>query len=202
MRQHRPHAPGRDRAPDALVRRPGHRLRRPLERGDRGWAVLGDGGRCRPDAGTLSDRNPLLRNRRAVRPDRIAPAARVRLAPGGRRRPTRAPGGRSRRVLDDGRLSPCRRRRRHERSDSFSGVGGAGSVDRHHLGSASDLNGAPARTAGLVVTALPGFVLSAVGVALLRAFHLAKGLAAVACVAAAACAFALVPLRPRPPPPA
>lgn len=63
------------------------------------------------------------------------------------------------------------------------------SVDRAHTGSASGLNSAVARIAGMVATALLGGVLGAEGAALLGGFHKAAMFCAAACVAASACAF-------------
>ena len=65
------------------------------------------------------------------------------------------------------------------------------SVDKHHVGSASGLNNAVARTGGMVATALIGGVLGAAGPALLSAFHYAAVICALACVAASASAFFL-----------
>jgi EmrB/QacA subfamily drug resistance transporter len=65
------------------------------------------------------------------------------------------------------------------------------SVDKQHVGSASGLNNAVARTGGMVATALIGGVLGAVGPALLSAFHYAVVICALACVAASASAFFL-----------
>jgi EmrB/QacA subfamily drug resistance transporter len=65
------------------------------------------------------------------------------------------------------------------------------SVDKQHVGSASGLNSAVARTGGMVATALIGGVLGAAGPALLSAFHYAVVICALACVAASASAFFL-----------
>ena len=65
------------------------------------------------------------------------------------------------------------------------------SVDKHHVGSASGLNNAVARTGGMVATALIGGVLGAAGPALVSAFHYAAVICALACVAASASAFFL-----------
>jgi predicted MFS family arabinose efflux permease len=64
-----------------------------------------------------------------------------------------------------------------------------GSVDAEHTGSASGLNSAAARLGGLVATALLGGVLSAKGLALFSAFHVAVALCAVACIGASLAAF-------------
>jgi EmrB/QacA subfamily drug resistance transporter len=66
------------------------------------------------------------------------------------------------------------------------------SVDSHHTASASGLNSAVARTGGLVVTALLGYVLAASGAQLLAAFHGAMIAGAVICAAASLSAFALL----------
>jgi MFS family permease len=76
------------------------------------------------------------------------------------------------------------------------------SVDKHHVGSASGLNNAVARTGGMVATALIGGVLGAAGPALLSAFHYAVVICALASVAASASAFFLTlsaPIRSPPP---
>ncbi len=65
------------------------------------------------------------------------------------------------------------------------------SVDQQHVGSASGLNSAVARTGGMVATALIGGVLGAAGPALLSAFHYAVAICALASVAASASAFFL-----------
>jgi MFS family permease len=65
-------------------------------------------------------------------------------------------------------------------------------VDAEHIGSASGLNSAVARTGGLVATAMLGSVLAAVGNQLLVAFHLAMVISAAACAAASLSAFALL----------
>src|SRR6185503_14820348 len=46
-----------------------------------------------------------------------------------------------------------------------------GSVDDHHVGTASGLNSAVARAGGLIATALLGIVLSRQGAALVAGFH-------------------------------
>jgi hypothetical protein len=46
-----------------------------------------------------------------------------------------------------------------------------GSVDEHHVGTASGLNSAVARGGGLIATALLGIVLSRHGAALVAGFH-------------------------------
>ncbi len=66
------------------------------------------------------------------------------------------------------------------------------SVDDAHTGSASGLNSAVARTAGMIATALLGGVLGASGHDLITGFHGAILLCAVACVLASASAFFLV----------
>ena len=66
------------------------------------------------------------------------------------------------------------------------------SVDNRHSGSASGLNSAVARSAGMFATALLGGVLGASGAALVTEFHLACVLCAGASAGAAACAFFLV----------
>jgi EmrB/QacA subfamily drug resistance transporter len=66
------------------------------------------------------------------------------------------------------------------------------SVDASHTGAASGLNSAVARLGGLVATAMLGGVLAARGVALFSAFHIAAGICAVACVAAAFASFGSV----------
>jgi predicted MFS family arabinose efflux permease len=59
-----------------------------------------------------------------------------------------------------------------------------GSVDARHMGSASGLNSAVARTGGLIATALLGVVLAASGSRLLLAFHVAAVAGAVTALAA------------------
>ena len=66
------------------------------------------------------------------------------------------------------------------------------SVDQAHVGSASGLNSAVARTGGLVATALLGSVLAAEGDRLLGAYHVAMGIGALICAAASLSAFALL----------
>jgi MFS family permease len=66
------------------------------------------------------------------------------------------------------------------------------SVDQAHVGSASGLNSAVARTGGLVATALLGSVLAAHGDRLLGAYHVAMGIGALICAAASLSAFALL----------
>ena len=58
-----------------------------------------------------------------------------------------------------------------------------GSVDARHMGSASGLNSAVARTGGLIATALLGAVLAASGSRLLLAFHVAAAGAVTALAA-------------------
>src|SRR5208282_2998695 len=65
------------------------------------------------------------------------------------------------------------------------------SVDARHIGAASGINTAVARTGSLIATALLGPILAA-GSNLLSAFHTAMLVAAVACAAASLSAFALV----------
>ncbi|HUE65972.1 MAG TPA: MFS transporter [Rhizomicrobium sp.] len=71
------------------------------------------------------------------------------------------------------------------------------SVDRRHTGSASGLNSAVARTAGMVATALLGGVLGASGTALIAEFHIASLACAIASVGAAASAFYLIVDAPK-----
>jgi len=63
-------------------------------------------------------------------------------------------------------------------------------ADSAHTGAASGFNSAVARSGGLIATALLGGVLAARGAPLLAAFHLAMLSCAVACMAAAASAYA------------
>jgi len=70
-----------------------------------------------------------------------------------------------------------------------------GAVDARHTGSASGFNSAIARTGGLIATALLGGVLGAEGPALIGGFHAAIIACAIACVAASAAAFFLIPAR-------
>jgi hypothetical protein len=58
------------------------------------------------------------------------------------------------------------------------------SVDDRHVGAASGLNSAVARTGGLVATALIGSVLAAVGPALVSAFGVAAVVGAALCLGA------------------
>jgi predicted MFS family arabinose efflux permease len=58
------------------------------------------------------------------------------------------------------------------------------SVDSHHVGAASGLNSAVARTGGLVATALIGAVISAAGPALVSAFGVAALIGAALCAGA------------------
>lgn len=67
------------------------------------------------------------------------------------------------------------------------------SVDDRHTGVASGFNSAVARTGGLVATALLGGVLAASGTALIGGFRVAAAVCAVACLAASASAFLLLP---------
>jgi EmrB/QacA subfamily drug resistance transporter len=66
------------------------------------------------------------------------------------------------------------------------------SVDARHMGSASGLNSAVARTGGLIATALLGGVFAARGANLFDAFHAAVVACAVASIGAGAAAFILV----------
>jgi EmrB/QacA subfamily drug resistance transporter len=66
------------------------------------------------------------------------------------------------------------------------------SVDDRHRGAASGFNSAAARAGGLIATALIGPVFAARGPGLTSAFHLASLACALACLAAAACAFLLI----------
>ena len=66
------------------------------------------------------------------------------------------------------------------------------SVDARHTASASGFNSAVARTGGLVATALLGGVLGTAGPLLIRGFHSAAALCALASVGASASAFLLV----------
>jgi EmrB/QacA subfamily drug resistance transporter len=68
-----------------------------------------------------------------------------------------------------------------------------GAVDARHTGSASGFNSAIARTGGLIGTALLGGVLGARDEALIAGFHTAILACAIACAAASACAFLLIP---------
>ncbi|HEX2760913.1 MAG TPA: MFS transporter [Rhizomicrobium sp.] len=70
-----------------------------------------------------------------------------------------------------------------------------GAVDSRHTGSASGFNSAIARTGGLIATALLGGVLSAKGPSLMGGFHTAAFACAIACAAASASAFFLIPAR-------
>lgn len=69
------------------------------------------------------------------------------------------------------------------------------SVDKHHTGSASGFNSAVARTAGMMATALLGGVLGASGEALIKGFHMAILVCAIACAGASASAFLLISLK-------
>jgi len=69
------------------------------------------------------------------------------------------------------------------------------SVDDAHTGSASGLNSAVARTAGMIATALLGGVLGASGHDLIAGFRVAMSLCAGACILASASAFCLVSTR-------
>jgi len=72
------------------------------------------------------------------------------------------------------------------------------SVDPRHMGSASGLNSAVARTGGLIATALLGSVFAAGGVQLFAAFHVAAIACAIASAAAGVAAFLLVRRRGAP----
>ncbi len=65
-------------------------------------------------------------------------------------------------------------------------------VDQEHIGSASGINSAVARTGGLVATALLGSVLAAAGERLLVAYHIAMGVGALLCAAASLSAWTLL----------
>jgi EmrB/QacA subfamily drug resistance transporter len=67
------------------------------------------------------------------------------------------------------------------------------SVDSHHVGAASGLNSAVARTGGLVATALIGSVMAAVGPALVSAFGVAALVGAALCVGASFSAWFFLP---------
>jgi MFS family permease len=67
------------------------------------------------------------------------------------------------------------------------------SVDNRHVGAASGLNSAVARTGGLVATALIGSVLAATGPALVSAFGVAAMVGAVLCLGAALSAWVFLP---------
>ena len=66
------------------------------------------------------------------------------------------------------------------------------SVDARHMGSASGLNSAVARTGGLIATALLGGVFAARGANLFSAFHVAVVACAIATIGAGAAAFIFV----------
>ncbi|MGL4556337.1 MAG: MFS transporter, partial [Afipia sp.] len=70
------------------------------------------------------------------------------------------------------------------------------SVDEHHVGAASGLNSAVARTGGLVTTALIGAVLSTTGSSLATAFGIACICAAILCTGASLSAFLLIARNP------
>jgi len=65
-------------------------------------------------------------------------------------------------------------------------------VDARHVGTASGINSATARTGGLVTTALVGAVMSATGPALIGAFGMAALAGAALCVGAALAAYFLI----------
>ena len=66
------------------------------------------------------------------------------------------------------------------------------SVDHRHTGSASGLNTAVARVAGMIATALLGGVLTLAGPGLIGGFHVAMAICAVAAAGAGASAFLMV----------
>lgn len=70
------------------------------------------------------------------------------------------------------------------------------SVDEHHVGAASGLNSAVARTGGLVTTALIGAVLATTGSSLAAAFGIACICAAILCAGASLSAFLLIARDP------
>lgn len=72
------------------------------------------------------------------------------------------------------------------------------SVDEHHVGAASGLNSAVARTGGLVTTALIGGVLATMGSSLPTAFGIASVCAAMLCIGASLSAFMLIARDPKP----
>jgi EmrB/QacA subfamily drug resistance transporter len=67
------------------------------------------------------------------------------------------------------------------------------SVDDRHVGAASGLNSAVARTGGLVATALIGSVMSAAGPALVSAFGIAAAIGAALCLGASLSAWLFLP---------
>ena len=67
------------------------------------------------------------------------------------------------------------------------------SVDDRHVGAASGLNSAVARTGGLVATALIGSVLAAAGPALVSAFGVAAVVGAALCLGASLSAWFFLP---------
>jgi EmrB/QacA subfamily drug resistance transporter len=72
-----------------------------------------------------------------------------------------------------------------------------GAVSNRYTGAASGFNSAVARAGGLIATALLGSVLGAKGDSLIAGFHTAVMACAIACAAASACAFFLIPGRRR-----
>jgi len=72
------------------------------------------------------------------------------------------------------------------------------SVDERHVGAASGLNSAVARTGGLVATALIGAVLVTTGSTLATAFGIAAAVAAALCFGASLSAFLLIAPQPKP----
>jgi MFS family permease len=72
-----------------------------------------------------------------------------------------------------------------------------GAVSDRFTGAASGFNSAVARAGGLIATALLGSVLGVRGASLVTGFHTAVMACAIACAAAGACAFFLIPGRGR-----
>ena len=72
-----------------------------------------------------------------------------------------------------------------------------GAVSNRYTGAASGFNSAVARAGGLIATALLGSVLGAKGDSLITGFHAAVMACAIACAAASACVFFLIPGRVR-----
>jgi hypothetical protein len=66
------------------------------------------------------------------------------------------------------------------------------SVDSRHVGAASGMNSAVARTGGLVATALIGAVMTSTGPALVSAFGVAAVVGAALCAGASLSAFFLI----------
>jgi hypothetical protein len=67
------------------------------------------------------------------------------------------------------------------------------SADSHHVGAASGLNSAVARTGGLAATALIGSVMSAAGPGLVSAFGVAALVGAALCAGASLSAWFFMP---------